>query len=315
MIDDLFNTPVAPTPKPPLLLIDGSYFLHRSFHGIPPRPTKSGMFTNSIYGVLGGLAKLIHRHQPTHMAITFDSSTPTFRHTLSSRYKAHRPPSNPKLGEQVPYLIKLLKSLNIPTLVIDGVEADDVLGTLAQWGPLNDTTVIISTGDKDLCQLVTKDILLEDSYRERVMSRLTVKERFGVTPEQIVDYLTLVGDTADGITGVPNIGHKGAMKLLCAYESIDNMMAQLDTLNGQVESIFKAGVESIPLNRQLATIVTNVPLDLTWDDLALKEHTTDRPIHDVHIDDCYHELGNGREGSASEMLESLVATLNYVIKN
>lgn len=260
---------------PPFVLVDGSYFLFRAFHAIPALTTSQGLHTNAVRGASAAIQKLMRRVNPTHMAVIFDTPEPTFRHILSPIYKGDRPGMPDELGEQIPYLHALIKALGIPLYSLAGVEADDIIGTLTQHAIREGHRVLISTGDKDMAQLVNEHVTLEDSFKEKVMDAEGVFEKFGVHPHQIVDYLTLMGDASDGIMGVPGVGAKTAAKLLNDYGSLTNILANTDQIKGRVGQNLKDHQENIKVDHQLATIVTGLDLTLTWDDLKLQEPNVD----------------------------------------
>ncbi|KAB0654811.1 DNA polymerase I [Acinetobacter bohemicus] len=256
---------------PPFVLVDGSYFLFRAYHALPPLTTSTGLQTNAIRGAISAIQKLMRRIQPTHMAVIFDTPEPTFRHLLSPIYKGDRPSMPDELSQQIPYLHNLIRALGIPLYTLPGAEADDVIGTLAKRAEKAGHQVLISTGDKDMAQLVTDKVTLEDSFKDKPMDVNGVFEKFGVWPNQIIDYLTLMGDTSDGIRGVPGVGAKTAAKLLTEYGSIGGILENVDQIKGKVGQNIKDNVEGIALDHQLASIVIDLDLNLTYDDLKLAD--------------------------------------------
>ena len=256
---------------PPFVLVDGSYFLFRAYHALPPLTTSTGLQTNAIRGAISAIQKLMRRIQPTHMAVIFDTPEPTFRHLLSPIYKGDRPSMPDELSQQIPYLHNLIRALGIPLYTLPGAEADDVIGTLAKRAEKAGHQVLISTGDKDMAQLVTDKVTLEDSFKDKPMDMNGVFEKFGVWPNQIIDYLTLMGDTSDGIRGVPGVGAKTAAKLLTEYGSIGGILENVDQIKGKVGQNIKDNVEGIALDHQLASIVIDLDLNLTYDDLKLAD--------------------------------------------
>lgn len=260
---------------PPFILVDGSYYLFRAFHALPPLTTRDGLPTNAIKGALNALNKLMRRFNPTHMAVVFDTPEPTFRHELSAEYKAHRPDMPSDLSVQIPYLHATIRALGIPLLAISGVEADDVIGTLARRACREGHHVLISTGDKDMCQLVDDLIILEDSFKDKVMDYDAVIEKFSVRPDQIIDYLTLMGDASDGIAGIPKVGAKTAAKLLQQYGDIAGILADAHNIKGVVGQNIRDHQDRIPLNHQLASIVCDLPLNLDWHELKIAAPRTD----------------------------------------
>ena len=237
---------------PPFVLVDGSYFLFRAFHALPPLTTSTGLQTNAIRGAISAIQKLMRRVQPTHMAVIFDTPEPTFRHVLSPIYKGDRPSMPEELSQQIPYLHALIRALGIPLHTLPGAEADDIIGTLAKRAEKAGHQVLISTGDKDMAQLVTDKVTLEDSFKDKPMDVDGVIEKFGVRPDQIIDYLTLMGDASDGIRGVPGVGAKTAAKLLNEYGTIAGILENVDNIKGKVGQSLKDNVEGITLDHQLA---------------------------------------------------------------
>ncbi|MDM1722016.1 DNA polymerase I [Acinetobacter towneri] len=256
---------------PPFVLVDGSYFLFRAFHALPPLTTSTGLHTNAIRGAISAIQKLMRRTQPTHMAVIFDTPEPTFRHELSPIYKGDRPSMPEELSQQIPYLHALIRALGIPLFMLPGAEADDIIGTLAKRAEAEGQQVLISTGDKDMAQLVTEKVTLEDSFKEKPMDIQAVFDKFGVWPHQIIDYLTLMGDASDGIMGVPGIGAKTAAKLLNEYGSIGAILENVDHIKGKVGQNIKDNADGIALDHQLASIVCDLDLDFGYADLKLQD--------------------------------------------
>ncbi|MFK4049582.1 DNA polymerase I [Acinetobacter venetianus] len=269
---------------PPFVLVDGSYFLFRAFHALPPLTTSTGLHTNAIRGAISAIQKLMRRTQPTHMAVIFDTPEPTFRHKLSPIYKGDRPSMPEELSQQIPYLHALIKALGIPLYSLPGAEADDIIGTLTKRALSEGHHVLISTGDKDMAQLVNEHVKLEDSFKERVLDEAGVLEKFGVHPHQIIDYLTLMGDASDGIMGVPGVGAKTAAKLLTEYGSLNNIIANVDQLKGKISQNIKDNLDNIKIDHQLASIVCDLDLALDWHDLKLANPNVDQ------LRDLYTEL-------------------------
>ena len=256
---------------PPFVLVDGSYFLFRAFHALPPLTTSTGLHTNAIRGAISAIQKLMRRTQPTHMAVIFDTPEPTFRHELSPIYKGDRPSMPEELSQQIPYLHALIRALGIPLYMLPGAEADDIIGTLAKRAEAEGQQVLISTGDKDMAQLVTEKVTLEDSFKEKPMDIQAVFDKFGVWPHQIIDYLTLMGDASDGIMGVPGIGAKTAAKLLPEYGSIGAILENVDHIKGKVGQNIKDNADGIALDHQLASIVCDLDLNFGYADLKLQD--------------------------------------------
>lgn len=261
--------------QPPLILVDGSSYLFRAFHALPPLVSSKGQPTGAIFGVINMLKKLVKEYQPVHMAVVFDAKGKTFRNDLYKEYKAHRPPMPDDLRTQIEPIHQLVDALGYPRIVVPNVEADDVIGTLAQQAAAAGYDVLISTGDKDLAQLVTDKISLINTMSNHISTPDSVLEKFGVPPEKIIDYLALIGDSADNIPGINKVGPKTAVKWLTEYDSVDNIIAHADEFKGKVGEYLRDGLEQLPLSYQLATIVCDVELELGPDDLNLRPANTE----------------------------------------
>ncbi|MEE9135731.1 MAG: DNA polymerase I [Gammaproteobacteria bacterium] len=264
-----------------LLLVDGSSYLYRAYHALPPLTSSQGEPTGAVYGVLNMLHKLIRDEQPELLAVVMDAPGKTFRDELYAEYKANRPPMPDDLRQQVEPLTEAIEALGLPLIRIAGVEADDVIGTLATQAAQGKLTTVISTGDKDMAQLVSERITLLDtmprgtSREPRAMDAAGVLEKFQVRADQIVDYLALVGDSSDNIPGVPKVGAKTAVALLAEFDSVDDILTNLDAVaelpirgaKGLAERI-AANSDVLQLSRRLATIKCDVVLDRTPDELV-----------------------------------------------
>ena len=246
--------------RPPLILVDGSSYLFRAFHALPALTNSQGQPTGAIVGVVNMLRKLRNDYQPTHFAVVFDAPGKTFRDDLYAEYKANRPPMPDELRMQIERLHEIIRAMGLPLLVIDGVEADDVIGTLARQAAEQGMDVLISTGDKDMAQMVDEHVTLVDTLQDTVLDREGVIAKFSVAPEQIVDYLTLVGDTSDNIPGVPKVGPKTAAKWLQQYGLLDALVVHADEIRGRVGENLRASLDQLPLSKQLATIKCDVEL-------------------------------------------------------
>ncbi len=274
--------------QPPFILVDGSYYLFRTYHALPKTMQNTqGLMTNAIRGTLNALLKLMRRYHPTHMAVCFDTKSPTFRHAMSTDYKAGRPPIDPELVEQIPYIHRLVSALGIPLLRIEGAEADDIIGTLAYRAVAEGHHVVISTGDKDMMQLVNDCVILEDSFTGKITDTQGVIEKFGINPEQMIDFLTLMGDSSDGIKGVPGIGKKTAKDLLNKYGNIAGMLDNVAEIKGRAGKNLVEYADDIPFNAQLATIVTDLDIGQDWTDLKIN---TDPCAHIDELRELYSEL-------------------------
>ena len=248
------------SPKPDLILVDGSSYLYRAFHALPPLATSRGEPTGAVHGVLNMLKKLLRDYPGTPLAVVFDAPGRTFRDDLYAQYKAHRPPMPDDLRAQIEPLLQAVAGMGLPMLRVVGVEADDVIGTLAQRAATAGEQVLISTGDKDMAQLVNERITLINTMNDSLLDRDGVKAKFDVFPEQIIDYLALVGDSSDNIPGVDKVGPKTAAKWLNAYGTLEAILAHAAEIPGKVGENLRAGTDTVALSRELATIRCDVEL-------------------------------------------------------
>lgn len=273
-----------PTIAPnPLVLVDGSSYLYRAFHAFPPLTNSAGEPTGAMYGVLNMLKSLISQVQPSHIAVVFDAKGKTFRDEMFEQYKSHRPPMPDDLRKQIQPLHDIIRALGIPLLVIEGVEADDVIGTLAVAASKANQKVLISTGDKDMAQLVDDNIMLINTMNNTLLDRDAVIEKYGIPPELIIDYLALMGDSADNIPGVAGVGEKTALGLLQGIGSMAEIYANLDKVAElPIRGAKKLGdkllaeKEMADLSYRLATIKTDVALDITPEQLTLDASNNDQ---------------------------------------
>ncbi|MDG6234285.1 DNA polymerase I [Glaesserella parasuis] len=271
--------------KNPLVLVDGSSYLYRAFHAFPPLTNKQGEPTGAMYGVLNMLKSLIAQVEPSHIAVVFDAKGKTFRDELFEQYKSHRPPMPDELRSQIQPLHAMIKALGIPLLSIEGVEADDVIGTLAVQASQAGKHVLISTGDKDMAQLVNDHIMLINTMNNTLLDREGVIEKYGIPPELIIDYLALLGDSSDNIPGVKGVGEKTAIALLQGIGSMQAIYANLDKvaeLSFRGAKTFapklEAEKETADLSYLLATIKTDVALDVTYDQLVTQPQQRDQLV-------------------------------------
>ncbi len=251
-----------------LILVDGSSYLYRAFHALPPLSNSKGEPTGAVLGVLNMLNKMIKEESPERIAVVFDAPGRTFRDELFDQYKAHRTPMPDDLRSQVQPLLDAVAAMGLPLLRVAGVEADDVIGTLAKQGAESGYDVLISTGDKDMAQLVGPHIGLINTMSNTRLDRAGVKSKFDVFPEQIVDYLALVGDSSDNIPGIPGVGPKTAAKWLGQYQTLDELIAHAGDVGGKVGENLRNGLAMLELSRKLATIDTALKLDITAEGLA-----------------------------------------------
>ncbi|HEJ9578412.1 TPA: DNA polymerase I [Proteus mirabilis] len=267
----------------PFILVDGSSYLYRAYHAFPPLTNSKGEPTGAMYGVLNMLRSLIIQYKPSHVAVVFDAKGKTFRDELYEEYKSNRPPMPDDLREQIEPLHEMVQAMGLPLLSITGVEADDVIGTLALKAASDGRNVLISTGDKDMAQLVTPNITLINTMTNVILGPDEVKEKYGVPPELIIDFLALMGDSSDNIPGVPGVGEKTALGLLQGLGSLEDIYQQLD----KIATLSFRGAKTLgakmvehekvaKLSYQLATIKTDVALDKTFDDLVVNEPNLDK---------------------------------------
>ncbi len=254
-----------------LVLVDGSSYLYRAFHALPALSNSRGEQTGAIHGVVAMLRRLLKDYRPDYVAVVFDARGKTFRHDLYEPYKATRPPMPEELASQIESLHEIVAAMGLPLLMIPGVEADDVIGTLAREAAEAGLRTIISTGDKDMAQLVDEHTSLINTMNGVRMDPDGVVEKFGVGPERIVDYLSLVGDTVDNVPGVPKVGPKTAVKWLRHYGSLDDIVAHAGEIKGKVGENLRQALDTLPLARELVTIRRDVDLDLGPEDLRARE--------------------------------------------
>ncbi|MEJ1298546.1 MAG: DNA polymerase I [Candidatus Sedimenticola sp. (ex Thyasira tokunagai)] len=252
---------------PPFILVDGSSYLFRAYHALPPLTNSHGEATGAIVGVVNMLRKLIDEYRPERMAVVFDAPGGSFRNQMYDQYKANRPPMPDDLREQIEPLHRIVEAMGLPLLMVPGVEADDVIGTLAAQASSLEMKTLISTGDKDLAQLVDERVTLINTMNNSLMDREGVVAKFGVTPEQIIDYLALVGDSSDNIPGIPKCGPKTAAKWLGAYGSADQLVTHAEEIKGKVGEYLRENLEQLALSRELTTIRLDLELDVTPTDL------------------------------------------------
>jgi DNA polymerase-1 len=292
----------APVGVKPFVLVDGSSYLYRAFHAMPALSNSRGEPTGAIFGVINMLRRLLADYDPEFMAVVFDAKGKTFRDDLYPEYKAHRPPMPPELAAQIEPIHTMIAALGLPLLQVEGVEADDVIGTLASAAATQGRDTIISTGDKDMAQLVDGHIRIVDTMKDAVYDRDGVTAKFGVPPERIVDYLALVGDASDNIPGVPGVGPKTAVKWIQQYGTLDQVMAHAGEVSGKVGESLRASLAHLPLARTLATIKCDVPLARAPQDLRrrLPDEVTLRDLY-VHYEfrNWLAELGGVNASAAT----------------
>ncbi len=258
-----------PTTKP-LILVDGSSYLYRAFHALPELQTSKGEPTGAVRGVVAMLSKLIADYEPEYLAVVFDARGKTFRDEMFAEYKANRPPMPDELAAQIEPLHELVRAMGLPLLQVPGVEADDVIGTLAVQAAGHGMPVLISTGDKDMAQLVNDHITLINTMSGTILDSAGVEEKFGVPPARIIDLLALMGDSSDNIPGIPKVGPKTAAKWLQQYGSLDEVVRHADDIKGKVGESLRQHMSLLDLSHQLATIRCDVPLEVGPKSLGLQ---------------------------------------------
>lgn len=256
--------------KKRVALIDGSSYLHRAFHALPPLTNSQKEPTGAMFGVLNMIKKLLDEYQPELVAVIFDAKGKNFRHEIYQGYKATRPPMHDELKVQIEPLKKMIEALGLPLIALEGVEADDVIATLAKKAKQKHYQVLISTGDKDIAQIVDSDITLINTMTNSRLDPKGVEEKFGVKPSQIVDYLALIGDSVDNIPGVPKVGAKTAVKWLQEYHSLENIIQHAHEIPGKVGENLRHTLKLLPISRQLITLKDDVDLGFNLEDLVRK---------------------------------------------
>ncbi|MCW8857909.1 MAG: DNA polymerase I [Kangiella sp.] len=295
--------------KAPFILVDGSSYLFRAYHvpQLQRMTNSSGMMTGAVFGVINMLKSLIKEYQPEYMAMVFDAKGKTFRNDLYPEYKANRPPMPEDLRQQIEPIHEIVKAMGLPLLVIDGVEADDVIGTLAKQACKEGRETLISTGDKDMAQLVSEHVTLINTMDKTnpITDRERVVEKFGVKPEQIIDYLALVGDKVDNIPGVDKCGPKTAVKWLEQYGSLQGVIDHADEIGGKIGENLREALERLPLSYELATIKLDCDLEFKPEELnigqpdlkELKKLYSDMEFR-RWLTEVLKELGDGEEGES-----------------
>ncbi len=275
--------------KEKLLLVDGSSYLYRAFHALPDLRSPDGRPTGAIYGVLNMLQKLIKSERPDYLSVVFDTPVKTFRHDIFPEYKANRQKTPEDLIAQIEPLHQAIINLGLPLIAVDGVEADDVIGTLAMEAEKKNIKTLIATGDKDMAQLVTDNIHLIDTMKDIRMGPREVLEKFGILPERFIDYLTLAGDTSDNIPGVEKVGPKTAIKWINEYGSLEGVIQNADQIKGKIGDNLNEALDQLDLFKTLVTIKCDVQTDSNFSDLIMGESNEDL-LHEQLSDLGLHGL-------------------------
>jgi len=270
-IDTEINPKVNPKANPktkPFILVDRSSYLYRAFYALPPLSNSKGEPTGAVYGVMNMLRRLLKDYDPDHIAVVFDAKGKTFRDDLFKAYKATRPPMPDDLKTQIEPLKELVVAMGLPLLIIEGVEADDVIATLATQADSSGMKTLISTGDKDMAQIVNANITLINTMSNTILDPKGVEQKFGIPPQRIVDYLALVGDKSDNIPGVPKVGPKTAVKWLTTYENLDDIIKNSRAIEGKVGENLRGHLDQLELSRKLATVKLDVKLKYSAEELT-----------------------------------------------
>ncbi len=294
------------------VLVDGSSYLYRAFHAMPGLLNSRGEPTGAVYGITNMLRKLLTDFEPEYIAVVFDAKGKTFRNDLYKEYKANRPPMPDDLRQQISATHDVVEAMGLPLLMVEGVEADDVIGTLATAASQSGIDTLISSGDKDLAQLVDGHVHMVDTMKDVIYDHAEVESKFGVGPDLIIDYLTLVGDTSDNIPGVPKVGPKTAVKWLKEYGSLDGVISHADEIGGKVGENLRDSLKQIPLSRKLVTIKRDVKLAQTPKTLKRLPPDEDRLrelFAQLEFKTWLSELGGVKASKSSEQTASEIETI------
>ena len=255
----------------PIILVDGSSYLYRAYHALPPLTTSKNQPTGAIKGVISMIKKILIDHPDSPLVVIFDAKGKTFRHDMYAEYKANRPPMPEDLVQQIDPIHKIISLMGIKLIMIPGVEADDVIGTLAEQARKKKLKTVISTGDKDMTQLVCENVSVVNTMSGELLDEDGVQKKFGVNPNQITDYLALIGDKSDNVPGVDKVGPKTAVKWLNEYKDLKGIKENADSIGGKVGESLRSSLEMLDLAHELVKIKTDVPLDIGIDDLMISE--------------------------------------------
>ena len=304
--------------QPQLILIDGSSFLYRAFYvpQLKRMQTKAGQPTGAVFGIINMIKNLLTDYPESNIVAIFDAKGKTFRHDLYDEYKANRPSMPDELRSQIEYVHRGVKALGLPLIAVPGVEADDVIGTYARQAAASGQTVLVATGDKDLAQIVDENVNLIDTMKKVVLDEAGVLEKFGVRPDQIIDYLTLIGDSSDNIPGVPKVGPKTAVKWLLQYGSLDEIIANADAIGGKVGENFRDFLPQLPLSKDLVTIRCELELETALADLKQTEQNKEELIdvyQTLQFKKWLAELGEDLSVTASEPVAEFKAGNYHII--
>ena len=270
--------------KDPIILVDGSSYLYRAYHALPPLTTSKNQPTGAIKGVISMIKRVLIDHPDSPLAVVFDAKGKTFRHDMYSEYKANRPPMPEDLVQQIEPIHRIISLMGIKLIMIPGVEADDVIGTLAEQARQKKLNTVISTGDKDMTQLVCDNVSVVNTMSGELLDQNGVMKKFGVGPELITDYLALIGDKSDNVPGVDKVGPKTAVKWLNEYKNIEGIKKNAESIGGKVGENLRSSIETLDLAHELVKIKTDVPLEIGIEDLAVSESDSEQ------LSEVYKEL-------------------------
>ena len=270
--------------KDPIILVDGSSYLYRAYHALPPLTTSKNQPTGAIKGVISMIKRVLIDHPDSPLAVVFDAKGKTFRHDMYSEYKANRPPMPEDLVQQIEPIHRIISLMGIKLIMISGVEADDVIGTLAEQARQKKLNTVISTGDKDMTQLVCDNVSVVNTMSGELLDENGVMKKFGVGPELITDYLALIGDKSDNVPGVDKVGPKTAVKWLNEYKNIEGIKKNADSIGGKVGENLRSSIETLDLAHELVKIKIDVPLEIGIEDLAVSEPDVEQ------LSEVYKEL-------------------------
>ena len=270
--------------KDPIILVDGSSYLYRAYHALPPLTTSKNQPTGAIKGVISMIKRVLIDHPDSPLAVVFDAKGKTFRHDMYSEYKANRPPMPEDLVQQIEPIHRIISLMGIKLIMIPGVEADDVIGTLAEQARQKKLNTVISTGDKDMTQLVCDNVSVVNTMSGELLDENGVMNKFGVGPELITDYLALIGDKSDNVPGVDKVGPKTAVKWLNEYKNIEGIKKNAESIGGKVGENLRSSIETLDLAHELVKIKTDVPLEIGIEDLAVSESDSEQ------LSEVYKEL-------------------------
>ena len=259
----------------PIILVDGSSYLYRAYHALPPLENSKNQPTGAIKGVISMIKKIRIDHPESDLAVVFDAKGKTFRHDMYTEYKANRPPMPEDLVSQIEPIHKIIQLMGIKLIMISGVEADDVIGTLAEQARKKKLDTVISTGDKDMTQLVCKNVSVVNSRTGALLDDSGVKEKFGVPPEHITDYLALIGDKSDNVPGVDKVGPKTAVKWLDEHTNLENVIKNAESLGGKVGENLRNSIDTLKLAYDLVTIKRDVELPFGIEELKVVKEDTE----------------------------------------